>query len=68
MKITNAKWGPQYNSLVIKCDCKKEFQHPSGRWRVVCSKCGATDNLVHLRRKILPGDIKSSAPNVGGVQ
>ena len=46
MKITNAKWGPQYNSLVIKCDCKKEFQHPSGRWRVVCPKCGATDNLV----------------------
>jgi len=58
MKIVDAKWTPQFNLYIIRCDCGREFQHRTDRWSITCPFCHKKGDTGKLREEIEPGQIR----------
>ena len=59
MKIVDAVWTSQVNMYVIACDCGKEFQQRTDRWKVTCPFCYKIGNTGKLRDEIQPGQMRT---------
>lgn len=52
MNITNAKWTPGGNVLIITCECGARIEHDPSQRRVDCPKCKRRAYLDLLRDKL----------------
>jgi len=58
MKIIDAIWTPTVNLYVIQCDCGKEFQYRTDRWKIRCPFCYKEGSTSVLREEIEQGQIR----------
>lgn len=49
MMLTDARWHPSHNRMVVICECGETILHWANRWTVRCLQCGRTDDLERLR-------------------